>query len=112
VWAFYGRELRGRPEYVPVGYPLAEARSRWRFAPDLRERADATLWRRNLRESGAPFVVLVSGEQMRPIERSWCERDPGHFQPVYVTGRRAVYRVNADPREALVASRPVPVAGE
>jgi hypothetical protein len=93
VWALYGRELDGRPEYVPVGYPLANARALWRFAPDVRERASAELWRRNLKESGAPFVVLVSGERFKPVERDWCASDTAHFTPVYVTAQRAVYRV-------------------
>ena len=93
VWAFYGRELKGRPEYVPVGYSLADGRALWRFAPDLRARADAALWMRNLRQSGAAFVVLVTGEQLRPVERTWCENDPTHFAPVYVTPQRAVFRV-------------------
>ena len=93
VWPFYGREMKGRPEYVPIGYPLARARELWHFAPDQRASADAGLWMRNLRESGAPFVVLVTGERLRPIEREWCEHDPAHFAPVYVTAQQAVYRV-------------------
>jgi hypothetical protein len=93
VWAFYGRELNGRPEYVPVGTALATTRDLWRFAPDSRAQPDAALWMRNLKASGAPFVVLITGKRLQPVERSWCERDPAHFAPVYITADRAVYRV-------------------
>jgi hypothetical protein len=93
VWALYGREFDGRPEYVPVAAPLSEAREPWRFRPDRRASADAGLWKRNLEISGAPFVVLMSGERLNVVERAWCESDPSHFVPVYLTPTCAVYRV-------------------
>jgi hypothetical protein len=105
VWALYGRDLRGRPEYVPVGSSLSDARSPWRYAPDPRDRADSSLWMRNLRASGAPFIVLVTGARLHPIERTWCERDRAEFTPVYVTARRAVYRIRPPGLEGLTASR-------
>jgi len=93
VWALYGRELDGRPEYVPVAAPLSDTRTAWRFRPDRRANADAGLWKRNLRISGAPYVVLLSGERLHMVERAWCESDPSHFVPVYLTPSCAVYRV-------------------
>jgi hypothetical protein len=93
VWALYGRELDGRPEYVPVAAPLSDTRAAWRFRPDQRTSADAGVWKRNLGVSGAPFVVLLGGERTHLVEQDWCESDPSHFMPMYVTPRCAVYRV-------------------
>ena len=92
----HGRVVRRRPSLRvarPVAAPLSDARAAWRFRPDRRASADAGLWNRNLEISGAPFVVLMGGERLHPVERAWCESDPSHFLPVYLTPKCAVYRV-------------------
>lgn len=81
------------PRLVLLDAPLSDTRAAWRFRPDRRTSADAGLWKRNLGISGAPFVVLLSGERLNLVERAWCESDPFHFVPVYLTPRCAVYRV-------------------
>lgn len=97
-YPLYGAELSRKVRYINVnGCADCDYFSYHEKGMTIRERADFSAWRENLRQAGVKYVVLGYSiqdglESVQPYELEWAVQHPDDFQKVFEENGVFVYQ--------------------